>query len=200
MIWRSLRDDPSGVTVVEFALVAPVLCLVLLGAFDVSHTLYARAALQGIVQKTARDSTLESSAVAEQQAALDTKVKDQVTALANNATITISRRFYRSFSEAAAARAEVFTDTNSNGRCDAGEPFEDVNRNNVWDPDGADAGQGGAKDATLYTVTMSYPRFFPVYKLVGGSDTTRISASTVLRNQPYGEQGSYGPPPVRNCP
>ena len=200
MIRRKLRDDSSGVTVVEFALVAPVLCLVLLGAFDVSHTLYTRAALQCIVQKTSRDSTLESSAEAEQQAALDTKVKDQVTALANNATITITRRFYRSFSEAAAARAEVFTDTNGNGECDAGEPYEDVNRNNVWDRDGANAGQGGAKDATLYTVTMSYPRFFTVYKLVGGSDTTRISASTVLRNQPYGEQGTYGTPQVRNCP
>jgi len=94
----------------------------------------------------------------------------------------------------------VFTDTNGNGECDAGEPYEDVNRNNVWDRDGANAGQGGAKDATLYTVTMSYPRFFPVYKLVGGSDTTRISASTVLRNQPYGEQGTYGTPQVRNCP
>jgi Flp pilus assembly protein TadG len=195
----ALRRDQSGATIVEFAMVAPVLGLVLLGAFDVAHTLYTRAALQGVVQKTARDSTLESGADATTQAALDEKVRAQAKALANNATITITRRFYRTFSDAAAARAETWTDTNGNGRCDAGEPYEDANRNNTWDRDGGDAGQGGAKDATLYTVTASYPRIFPLYNLVGGSRTTTITASTVLRNQPYGDQGSYGAMQVRNC-
>ncbi len=196
----ALRRDESGATIVEFAMVAPVLGLVLLGAFDVAHTLYTRAALQGVVQKTARDSTLESGSDTATQTALDEKVRAQAKALANNATITITRRFYRTFSEAAAARAETWTDTNSNGNCDAGEPYEDANRNNAWDRDGGNAGQGGAKDATLYTVTASYPRIFPFYNIIGGSRTTTITASTVLRNQPYGDQGSYGAMQVRNCP
>lgn len=196
----ALRRDESGATVVEFAMVAPVLGLVLLGAFDVAHTLYTRAAMQGVVQKTARDSTLESGADATAQTALDDKVRAQVKALANNATITINRRFYRTFSDAAAARAEDWTDTNGNGVCDGSEPYQDANRNNSWDRDGGNAGQGGAKDATLYTVTASYPRIFPLYNLVGGSRTTTITASTVLRNQPYGDQGSYGTSQVRNCP
>lgn len=196
----ALARDESGATIVEFAMVAPVLGFVLLGAFDVAHTLYTRAALQGVVQKTARDSTLESGLEAGAQSALDEKVKAQAKALANNATVTITRRFYRTFSDAAAASAETWTDTNSNGSCDAGEPYEDANFNNVWDKDGGNAGQGGAKDATLYTVEVSYPRMFPFYNLVGGSRTTRIAASTVLRNQPYGDQGAYGTPVVRNCP
>ncbi len=196
----ALRRDESGATIVEFAVVAPVLGMVLLGAFDVAHTLYTRAALQGVVQKTARDSTLESASEASAQTALDDKVRAQVRALANNATITINRRFYRTFSEASAARAETWTDTNNNGVCDGSEPYQDANRNNSWDRDGGNAGQGGAKDATLYTVTASYPRMFPLYNLVGGSRTTTITASTVLRNQPYGDQGSYGSSQVRNCP
>ncbi len=196
----ALARDESGVTVVEFAMVAPVLGLVLLGAFDVAHTLYARAALQGIVQKAARDSTLETSAELETQAVLDNKVRSQVRALANNATIAITRRYYRTFTDAAVARAEAWTDTNANGTCDSGEPYEDANRNNTWDRDGGDDGQGGAKDVTLYTVTMSYPRFFPIYRMVGGSTTTKLTASTVLRNQPYSDQNSYGAPQVRNCP
>ncbi|MCR5872125.1 MULTISPECIES: TadE/TadG family type IV pilus assembly protein [unclassified Sphingomonas] len=195
----ALRRDESGATIVEFAMVAPVLGFVLLGAFDVAHTLYTRAALQGVVQKTARDSTLESGGETATQALLDEKVKAQAKALANNATITITRRFYRTFSEAAAARAETWTDTNSNGVCDAGEPYEDANRNNVWDRDGGNAGQGGAKDATLYTVSATYPRMFPFYNLIGGSRTTTITASTVLRNQPFGDQGNYGAMQVRNC-
>ena len=196
----ALRRDEAGATIVEFAMVAPVLGLVLLGAFDVAHTLYTRAAIQGVVQKTARDSTLESGLESGAQAALDNKVRAQVKALANNATITINRRFYRTFSDAAAARAEAWTDTNGNRVCDGSEPYEDVNGNGVWDRDGANGGQGGAKDATLYTVTASYPRMFPLYNLIGGSRTTTITASTVLRNQPYSDQGSYGTSQVRNCP
>ena len=196
----ALMRDEAGATVVEFAMVAPVLGLVLLGAFDIAHTLYTRAVLQGLVQKTARDSALESGAGTAAQTALDNRVRNQAKAMANNAQVTITRRFYRTFTDAAAARAETWTDTNGNGTCDGSEPYEDANRNNNWDADGGDAGQGGAKDATLYTVTVTYPRMFPFYNLIGGSRTTKVTASTVLRNQPYADQGSYGAMQVRNCP
>ncbi|CAN5347726.1 hypothetical protein BH10PSE14_BH10PSE14_15120 [soil metagenome] len=196
----TLRDDRRGATVVEFAIIAPVMGLLLLGAFDTAHSLYMRSVLQGIVQKVARDSALESGTDTDQQTALDNKVRASVKAVANNATVTITRRFYRTFSAAASAQAEPYTDTNHNGTCDQGEPYQDDNLNNTWDSDGGDAGQGTAKDRTLYTVALSYPRFFPLYKVIGGSSTTRISAATVLENQPYGDQGSYGTPIVRNCP
>ncbi len=194
-----LRRDQRGATVVEFAIVAPVMGLVLLGSFDVGHTLYMRATLQGILQKAARDSTLEDSTDANVQTTLDNKIITQVKALANNSTITITRRFYRTFSAASAAKAETWTDTDHNGTCNGGEPYEDANLNNNWDKDGGDAGQGGAKDAVLYTVNVSYPRFFPLYNFIGGSHTTKLSASTVLKNQPYGDQGSYGTMKVKNC-
>lgn len=198
---RRIRHDKSGVTVVEFGMVAPVLALVLLGAFDVAHTLYMRGTLQGILQKAARDAALESGSTTAQQALIDAKVTAQVTALANNADINFSRRYYRSFTDAARARHEEFTDTNNNGVCDQSEPYVDANHNNTWDRDGADDGQGGAKDSTVYTVTVSYPRFFPIYNLIGGSNTTRLEATTVLRNQPYSDQGSYvGTPQTRQCP
>ncbi|QIG79906.1 TadE/TadG family type IV pilus assembly protein [Stakelama tenebrarum] len=195
-----LRRDSRGATLVEFAIVAPTLCLLLIGAFDVAHTLYMRSVLQGIIQKTARDSTLESSSESARQAVLDDAVRKQVLALANNATIDFKRRFYRTFTEAAAAAPEDWTDTNHNGRCDDGEPYEDENNNSLWDADGGNAGQGGAKDTTLYTVSVSYPQMFPLYRFVGGSDTITIEASTVLRNQPYADQESYSAPTVRNCP
>jgi Flp pilus assembly protein TadG len=197
---RRLAGDTRGATIIEFAIVAPVMALLLLGGFDTAHSLYVRAALQGIVQKTARDSALETGVASAQQTALDDKVKAGVRAIANNAAITITRRYYRTFSDAAAAQAESWTDTNHNGTCDANEPYQDDNNNSSWDADGGDNGQGGAKDRTLYTVTMTYPRFFPLYKLIGGATTTKISASTVLENQPYGDQGSYAAPTVRNCP
>ena len=197
---RALARDRKGATVVEFAMVAPVMCLLLLGGFDVAHTLYTRSVLQGIVQKTARDSALETGTTSDQQTFLDNEVKAQVRALANNATVTITRRYYRTFSKAAAATPEAWTDTNHNGTCDAGEPYQDDNLNSTWDRDGGNGGQGGAKDAVLYTVAVSYPRLFPIQNFVGGASTTNVTASTVLTNQPYTAQGSYGTPVVRNCP
>ncbi|MES2338573.1 MAG: TadE/TadG family type IV pilus assembly protein [Pseudomonadota bacterium] len=199
-VLRRLRRDQRGATIIEFAIVAPVMCLLLLGAFDFSHSLYTRGVLQGIVQKTARDSTLEASNSADTQQELDDRVRKQASALYNTADIKITRRFYRTFSEAAAAKAEAYTDTNGNGKCDANEPYEDANLNSTWDKDGGNAGQGGAKDATLYTVTMTYPRLMPLMGFLGDGATSTATAQTVLRNQPYGDQGSYGAPVVRNCP
>jgi len=197
---RRLRRDARGAVVVEFAIVAPVMALLLLGAFDIAHTLYTRAMLQGIVQKTARDFTLEDSASsADQRDELDARVKRQALALVNNSKVDIERRYYRTFTEASQARAEAFTDSNKNGTCDAGEPYQDENLNSTWDADGGNEGLGGAKDAVVYTVTMTYGHMFPIYRMIGGSNTVKMVAETVLRNQPYGDQGSYGKPVVRNC-
>jgi Flp pilus assembly protein TadG len=196
----ALARDEKGATVVEFAVVAPVMGMLLLGAFDVGHTLYMRSVLQGIVQKVARDSALEAGTDTTQQTTLDNEVKAQVRALANNSTITITRRYYRTFTAASSATPEAWTDTNHNGKCDAGEPYQDDNLNSTWDKDGANSGQGGAKDAVLYTVVVSYPRFFPIQNIIGGSNTTTLSAATVLRNQPYGDQATYGTSVVKNCP
>lgn len=196
---RRLCHDRRGAAAIEFAVVAPVMCLLLVGGFDTAHTLYARAALQGIVQKTARDASLETGTDDAIATALDNKVKVQVLQLSNQATFVITRRFYRTFSLAAAAKAETFTDTNKNGTCDAGEPYVDANNNTVWDADGGDSGQGGAKDRTLYTVKVTYPRMFPLWRFIGGSSTTTLTASTILQNQPYSDQASYAAATVRNC-
>ena len=196
---HELVGSQTGITLVEFGIVAPVLCVMLLGAFDMAHTLYARSVLEGTLQKAARDASLEAGTDAAVRAVIDQKVRDQVAPLVGDADIRFTRRFYRTFSDAAAARAETWTDSDSNGSCDNGEPYDDENNNGVWDSDGGNDGQGGAKDATLYTVRVSYPRFFPIYNLIGGSNTARLSASTVLRNQPYSDHGSYQAPQVRNC-
>lgn len=197
---RSTAADTRGAAIVEFGLLVPVMGLLLIGSLDVGHTLYMRSVLQGTVQKTARDSSLESGLEADKAAALDKRVRDQVKKLArlSDDDIKITRRFYRSFSKAAAAQAEPHTDTNKNGKCDDGEPFEDQNGNGVRDADGGDQGQGGAKDSVLYTVTISYPRILPHSRIAGGNRTV-VTAKTVMNNQPYSDQGTDTPKPGK-CP
>lgn len=192
--------DRSGSAIVEFALVAPVLILFLVGAMDIAHTLYMQAVLRGIVQKTGRDSALEDGASATRQAQLDAVVADQVHALYNTATVTFTRRSFTTYTQAASAVPEVWTDTNSNKRCDAGEPYVDSNDNKAWDADGGSAGQGGAKDRVVYTVTTTYPAILPLNAFIGGSATRRVSATTILQNQPYSDQQVKVGTTVRYCP
>ena len=59
--------------------------------------------------------------------------------------------------------------------------------------------KGGAKDRTLYTVVITYPRFFPLWRFIGASSTTKLTASTILENQPYSDQNSYGAATVGHC-
>lgn len=192
-----LREESRGAALIEFAVLVPVMLMLLMGALDAGHRLYARSILQGAVQKAARDTGLEGGVVATRQAAIDAKVRAQLLNIHKNATITIDRRSYRDF-EAAASPSETFTDTNGDGVC-KGEPFNDINRNGVRDADIGVSGQGGAEDAVVYTVRMLYPSILPVSRIVGISDRVDITAKTVLRNQPYNDQSEDLPPLVGTC-
>jgi len=84
-------------------------------------------------------------------------------------------------------------DFNGDGRTEIGvfvdgDWFIDINGNGVWDSDRGTDTMGGARDAVLYTVTVSYPRAFPLMHLLGFSQTVTSQSQTVLRNQPYGTQ------------
>ena len=183
----ALVRDTSGATIVEFALVLPVLLLTLLGLFDLGYNMYTAQMLQGAIQNAARLSTLQGAS--DKQAGIDAVVTRAVHAVVPNASLGFNRKAYASFSDV--ARPEDFTDINANGTCDAGEPFEDANANGTWDADAGSDGFGGARDAVLYTVTVNYPRAFPVARLIPGqSDHLALTAVTVLRNQPFNIQNA----------
>lgn len=192
-----LLRDTSGATIVEFAMVAPVLLLTIMGLLDLGYNMYTAQMLQGAIQKAARDSTIEGAATNPSQ--LDGIVTRAVKAIAPSATLTFGRKSYSSFSDV--SRPEDFTDQNSNGQCDNGEAFEDANQNGTWDADIGKTGFGGARDAVLYTVNVSYTRLFPITAFIPGQTKTfAMSASTVLRNQPYGASGAAKAPVQGNCP
>lgn len=182
---RIVRNE-DGVTAVEFALIAPALALVLVGLFEMGYSVYANTMLQGAIQRAARKSTVEGAA--SQVTAIDNAVKAEVLPVVPDATLTFKRKFYANFSDVRVP--EDYKDLNKNGVCDDGEPFEDANGNGILDPDRGSDGVGGARDAVLYTVTMTYARKFPLASLIGMPSTITNKAETVLRNQPYDLQKS----------
>lgn len=182
-ILQQLRRDRRGNTVIEFAIVTPVMMMLMMGLGDLLHQVYAQSILNGSIEKAARDSAIQGGA--NQTTELDAAVLDMVGTIVPSYTYTSSRKFYSSFS---LVKPERFTDTNGNGIRDAKECFDDVNNNGVWDADPGKTGQGGANDVTMYTITINYPRIFPVARLLGFSANQTISAQTLVKNQPYATQ------------
>lgn len=188
-----LFDNADGATAVEFALISPVLVLLLMGLFDMGFSVYANTMLQGALQRAARSSTVEGAAAT--LSLIDSAVTSEIRPVVPDASLVFSRKAYANFTDV--GLPEDFTDSNGNGVCDAGEPYEDANGSGSWDRDRGAAGLGGARDAVLYTVTMTYARKFPMASLLGMSETVTQSASTVLRNQPYDMQKSLAK--LGNC-
>lgn len=190
---KTLAADARGAAAIEFALIAPALLAVLLGLMDLSYNLYTNTLLEGAIHKAGRDATIEG--VEARSAAIDARVRDIVEDIVPNADIRFSRKAYADFSDV--GRPEDYTDTNGDGICNNDEPFEDANGNDSWDSDRGSDSAGGARDAVLYTVTVTYPRVFPLMKLIGLDDTVNARSRTVLRNQPYGDQSEIAE--VGNC-
>lgn len=186
-----LRRDRRGTTIIEFAIVAPVMMILLMGISDLAYQVYAQSILNGALQKAGRDSAIQGGA--QNTAAIDAKVTAMVRNIAAKATISFSRKNYDSFS---VIKPEPFTDTNNNGIRNSGECFTDINGNGSWDADPGVGGQGGANDVAMYTATVTYPHLFPVTGLFGWPSTQTITASTLLKNQPYASQSIMAPATV----
>jgi Flp pilus assembly pilin Flp len=198
---RFLHRDQSGTSITEFGLIAPVLMVMLMGTYDVGHEMYVKSVLNGALQEVGRNSALEGASNADQRQEIDDRLTEAVTKIAPNAEIEISRRYYKTFTKAAAAIAEdvIEEEEDANGKCDDGESFMDANHNGIWDEDGGTDGQGGAKDVVIIKVKLSYERLFPSASFIGyGSDVVLVSDS-VIANQPYGQQTQFAPAVPVEC-
>ena len=191
--------DDRGATIVEFAMVIPILAGILAGLFDLSHTLYAKSILEGAMDQAGRASSLEGSGTAASQTDIDNKVKATVAkVVGTHGTYSFTRKAYQDYTQVAAV-AEEFSDSGSpgDGICNNGETFVDSNGDGSWSADAGRDGQGGAKDAVVYEVTVSYPALLPVAGIFGWDSNKTMSAKTILKNQPFSAQAT---PSLGTCP
>lgn len=181
----TLRRDRRGVTIIEFAIVAPVMLLLMMGLMELTFQAYVQSTLDGAVNAAARGATTELNAA--DQTALDAQVAIQVRTIIPSADLTFERRNYETVSDI--GKPELFTDGNGNGRRDPGECFVDYNRNKRWDADRGRDGQGGADDFIEYKAIADYQRLFPM-AMFGLPARQKLVGLSVLRNQPYAGQAS----------
>ncbi|MBW6529705.1 pilus assembly protein [Sphingomonas sp. RRHST34] len=180
-----LLRDRRGATVIEFALILPVVLSAVCGTIELGHMLVARMVLDGAVVEAARVAT---ASVDNSQAARDTVMRQSITTamssfpLATGQQMSIDTRVFADFST---AYPEVYADANRNGKYDLGETFTDRNKNGKWDPATPITGtMGGAGD--VLSITVRYPKkvlfgFLGTQWAMGS--LINLSATTVVRNE-----------------
>jgi Flp pilus assembly pilin Flp len=194
-----MRREEGGATLVEFAIVAPVFFLLLLGTFDFMHQQYTASLMYGVMQKAGRDLTLESAG--SRQAAIDNSVIERVrNVVPPGADVRLVKLSHNDFADIGEPEEILGGDNDELCEGENNEDYIDANNNGRFDLDRGAEGIGGARDAVLYTVIVTYPRMFAMSGLMPAlPKNVQLEASTVLRNQPFDEQDRNTPPP-KDCP
>ena len=177
-----LVRDSEGVTAVEFAMIAPVFVLVLMGIVEFSLVMFVTSVMEGATSASGRYGKTGYTAAGStrQQQIIDT-VSKRTAGLLNPAQITVTTKVYPSFDSI--NQEEPYIDTNHNGNHDTDELYTDVNGNGQWDSSGV-AGLGNANDVVVYTISYPWVINTPIIAKFLGSPII-VSSRTVVKNEPY---------------
>ena len=181
ILWRLLRTR-RGVSALEFALVAPVFFILLIGVFDLSILFFLMLTLESATLDAAR---FGSTGAVPEDATRDKRIRQIVhgatMGLLDDNNLDIQMLVYDSYEDVAAA--EWLFDVNGNGDHDTGEVFHDVNGNGEWDGDPGVPGSGAADDIVVYRVSAQYQLMTPLMDELIGAIPIRSAAP--IRNEPF---------------
>ena len=189
---RRFAHSNDGAAALEFALVLPPLCLILLGMFEVSMLMFAQASMEGALREAARFGMTGSVKDPAQRQTQILAIIDQDTLnLFDMKDATISFEIYNSFSNV--GKPEPYVDANGNGKWDSGESYTDVNGNAKWDADQGSAGVGASAQIVQYTVQYDWHVITPfMAPMFGTNGKVHLKASVVLRNEPWDATSTSG--------
>ncbi len=192
-----LHRDTRGAALVEFALVLPILAVLLTATFDIGYQMYMRSVINGVVEKASRRAAVGNLNSGQVDAYLRANIRRILPKSHRNvaSAIVITKQTYQNFSRINKPE-RITADTAPLGTYNATDCYEDANNNNMFDAVAGGSGVGGAEDVVYYNVTVSFPRQFPAAEVLGWNAYQSTTSKTIIRNQPYGAQQT---PPVR-CP
>jgi Flp pilus assembly protein TadG len=203
---RRFARSGEGATMIEFALIFPIVLMITFGIIEISLCMASLVTLEGGLKEASRYGITSQSDAPPDATKVPTAFKvgndnrlmtigyilnQNTLDLINLDQATITTNVYGSFS--AIKDGEPFTDTNANGIYDAGEPYSDMNCNGSRDGAGAaSAGIGAAGNIVVYTVNYNWKILTPIIgQWLGKPDPGSpgrymipMSASIVVKNEP----------------
>lgn len=181
---RRVLTDRRGVTAVEFALVSPLVLLLMMAAIDLGYTLTVQQLLEASAREASRYGITGEVPQGETRREVIRDIVERHTAgLVDMESLDIDTRAYTAFENV--GKPEPFNDANGNGQRDSGESYSDVNGNGQWDPDMGRADAGGSGDVVVYTLTYPQPVLIPYMASFYGTETITHRARAVVRNEPF---------------
>jgi hypothetical protein len=190
--WCAIRftAEHGGNALVEFALVAPALVLLIVGILELSALMLGEVLLQSAVADASRFGlTGRTLAGRTRQDVIRQIVDTETLGLIDSDQLRFDTLVYPSFDSI--GKPESFTDQNGDGAWQSGEPFTDVNGNGKWDADMGAAGLGGPDDVVLYRVRYPWRTWTALLRPVMGTNgTLELEASLAIRNEPFPPAGT----------
>jgi Flp pilus assembly protein TadG len=188
--FSSLRQDQRGATIVEMALLAPVLTTMTCLMFEIGHVYSAATTLEGATIEAARAASAGNGLCpAQKTLAATNAILSAMRAFPSSKTPTFQVVNYTNFSNV--GRNEPFVDANNNNAWNAGESYTDVNGNGRWDLDMGRTGAGDADAVVTYRVTYTTKTMFSrmfAFSFPGGAfdqGNLVLESETTVRNEPF---------------
>lgn len=183
---RRLGPDRRGIATVEFAMIAPVMILMICGFMEYAHVSSARTTLEAATMRAAR--AVAASDCPDRRQGIMLGIVQRAMANTPAAPGTEVQVVTKSYSDQFrdVGEPEPFNDANGNGRWDPGETYTDINGNSQHDNDMGRVGSiGGAGQVVSYTATFQVASLFGfISEIYNDGEAYRIQASTVIRNEP----------------
>jgi len=188
-LWRRFWKSEKGSSMVEFALVAPVVILLIAGIIDFMMVLFVTSLMEGGLQNASRLGRTGFQTVAVTVPRIDAirqEIEDATVGLVDMADLTVTTKVYPCFDSIDQPEPYI-DDSPANGAYDAGETFTDVNGNGTRDLDMAIVGGFGAPGSiVLYNVSYNWAALTPLIgKFFGPNGKMPLSVSVAIRNEPF---------------
>ncbi|AEG48251.1 hypothetical protein Sphch_0556 [Sphingobium chlorophenolicum L-1] len=176
-----LAADQRGASVPEFAMILMPLCLILFGGLEMGYQIYVRSVTLGALERASRLSTIQTV----NSTAVEADIEATIKRIVPSATISTSKSSFYQYSNINAME-RLTKDVNNNGTLDSGDCWEDVDNNGSRNVATTGLnGIGGADDIVRYNTVVTYNRILPLYRFIGIGNTATLTASTMMRRQPY---------------
>lgn len=179
---KALSRCRKGSIALEFAILAPVLLMMLIGIIEFGLVFTASVLLQGAVGTVSRmGKTGFVPAGMSQDAYLRGQISNLTGGFLDSSKLNVQMEWYRGIDSVGQPEPCYIA------QCTSTSPpgtYDDVNGNGQWDADQGSPGLGKSGNAVLYTVTYPWPLEGLIARIVGKRNLT-ISAVAVVQNEAY---------------
>jgi len=182
---RQFKQAQDGVTAIEFAVIAPVMLLLVFGIIEFGIIMMVYNVMEGATAVSSRlgKTGYVASGLTRQQTIVNA-ITARAGALLDPNKITVTSKFYKQYDQI--NDPSPISTRMAMVAYNSGETYTDINGNGQWDADMGASGYGSAGDVVVYTVSYPWSVATPIISdLIATNGIFTITTHAVVKNEPY---------------